>query len=203
VRQLVKKIPLMRYLAARVQNVPRRAVLKVMPRGSVCAEIGVDRGDFSHRILQTVQPHRLHLIDPWEYMVSDEYKESRYGGRFGGNQAQMDARYASVLRRFRSAIDAGQVVVHRAYSQDIAPDFDDDYFDWVYVDGNHLYEYVKQDLELFYPRLKPGGYIAGDDYISGGWWQGGVKQAVDEFVASGRVTVVLLKNGQFILQKTR
>ena len=38
------------------------------------------------------------------------------------------------------------------------------YFDWIYIDGNHTYEYVKQDLEGYRPKVKPGGYMAGDDY---------------------------------------
>jgi hypothetical protein len=41
----------------------------------------------------------------------------------------------------------------------------------------------------------------GVKYATGGWWQGGVKRAVDEFVASGAVEVVVIRNRQFVLRR--
>jgi cephalosporin hydroxylase len=37
-------------------------------------------------------------------------------------------------------------------------------FDWIYIDGDHHYEAVLQDLELYFPKVKVGGYIVYDDY---------------------------------------
>jgi methyltransferase family protein len=37
------------------------------------------------------------------------------------------------------------------------------YFDWIYVDGDHQYEAVKKGLESYLPKVKPGGFITGDD----------------------------------------
>jgi cephalosporin hydroxylase len=71
----------------------------------------------------------------------------------------------------------------------------------VYIDGNHVYEFVKSDLELFYRKVKTGGYIAGDDYELGRWWKGGVKRAVDEFLKKMPVELVEIQNYQFILRK--
>jgi len=71
----------------------------------------------------------------------------------------------------------------------------------VYIDGNHLYEFVKSDLELYYHKVRSGGYIAGDDYEIGGWWKSGVKLAVDEFVKNRAVEVVDIRDRQFILRK--
>ena len=74
-------------------------------------------------------------------------------------------------------------------------------FDWVYVDGNHLYDYVRSDLALYDPKVKPGGLIAGDDYGDAGWWEDGVTRAVDEFVAERGYEVVSLAAHQFVLRK--
>jgi hypothetical protein len=93
------------------------------------------------------------------------------------------------------------VRIHRGYSTDILNEFPDKYFDWIYIDGNHLYEFVKQDLALSFKKTRPSGYITGDDYTSGGWWQGGVKRAVDEFVREKPVKLVEIRNGQFIIKK--
>ena len=45
---------------------------------------------------------------------------------------------------FNTLIDQGKVEVNRGTSEDVAQNFPDEYFYWVYIDGNHLYEYVKK-----------------------------------------------------------
>lgn len=55
--------------------------------------------------------------------------------------------------------------------------YPDKSLEFVFIDANHEYEAVKADLEAWYPKVKPGGHIAGHDYIS----DPRVKQAVDEF----------------------
>jgi len=167
--------------------------------GSVGAEIGVWEGDFSVKMLQEIRPSKLHLIDPWAFEKSEEYKEAWYGGE--GGQQEMDARYEGVLSRFDDEIDAGTVVVHRQPSDVASGAFRDEYFDWVYIDGNHLYEFVKKDLELYYSKVKTGGYITGDDYVRTGWWEGGVKKALDEFLEKNQVELVELRSTQFVLKK--
>ncbi len=113
----------------------------------------------------------------------------------------MNNRYQLVTQMFADEIKSGQVEIHRDFSNNICQDFADNYFDWIYIDGNHLYEYVKQDLELYYGKVKTGGLITGDDYFQGGWWNGGVVKAVNEFVINYNLHVVLIQNGQYILQK--
>jgi hypothetical protein len=175
----------------------RRSLLEMLPKHSVGAEIGVHKGDFSAVILATVAPVRLHLIDPWHYESSSTYERAWYGGQAKGGQTEMDERYESVLERFEDDIEAGTVVVHRAESAPVLASLPDDYFDWVYVDGNHLYEYVRQDLDWSLRKTKRGGLITGDDYREGGWWEGGVKQAVDEVVAAGAARLVHCEHGQY------
>jgi len=180
--------------------VGRDWLFEIVPKGSVCAEIGVWQGEFSEKILSNVAPADLHLIDPWRYVADDRYERARYGGKAGG-QAEMDAAYEHVVRRFARPIARGIVTLHRKTSERAALMFADAYFDWVYVDGNHLYEFVRQDLELFEPKVKPGGLIAGDDYGRTGWWDDGVTRAVDEFVAARGCQVVGIDNHQFVLRK--
>ena len=180
----------------------RRFLLDLLPKHSVGAEIGVHLGDFSQQILDITAPEELHLIDPWEHQTLDIFREAWYGGKAEGGQKEMDERYSHVCKRFDQEIRVGQVKVHRGYSTDMLEQFPDEYFDWVYIDGNHLYEYVKKDLEVSLRKTKSTGLITGDDYIEGGWWKSGIIKAVDEFSTNGVVQLVEIRNRQFIFRKS-
>lgn len=152
-------------------------------------------GEFSKRILSVVKPERLHLIDPWIK------GEGLFGNQAVSEQAVVDARYARVREQFAEEIATDQVRIHRNLSDEISDEFEDSYFDWIYIDGNHLYEYVKQDLELYYPKVKDGGYLTGDDYGIEGWWENGIQKAVDEFVSQSPELILEVKGTQFIIRK--
>ena len=178
----------------------RSSLLKLVPAGAICAEIGVWKGDFSQRILDTVAPTELHLVDPWEAMQEGAYADAWYGGRLEQGQPGMDAVHAGVLARFARARDAGVVHVQRLPSTEAARLFPDGYFDFAYIDGNHFEDYVRADLAAWSDKVRPGGLIGGDDYGLAGWWDDGVTRAVDAFVRSGSATLVLLERTQFALR---
>lgn len=192
---------LIRRARARSAREHRRRLLEALPKESVGAEIGVHVGDFSSAILRVVRPARLHLIDPWEHEVGEAYGDAWYGGGAVGGQDTMDMRFRAVTARFAAEITSGRVVVHRSRAAAIADSFRDGYFDWVYIDGNHLYEYVKLDLEKYYSKVKSGGTIAGDDYGLEGWWDNGVQRAVDEFVEGWTSVSLTMKGTQFLIRK--
>ena len=180
----------------------RDFLLQKIPKKSEGVEIGVHEGNFSERILEIVLPKKLYLIDPWKLEQDEVYDESYYGKKKIVNQNIMDERFHNVRKRFEKEIKNNQIIIKRGYSEEILKDFHNDSLDWVYIDGNHLYEFVKKDLELCFMKIKNGGYICGDDYNDGGWWKGGVKKAVDEFVSSNnKIKVIEIKADQFILQK--
>jgi hypothetical protein len=160
VKQALKKIPglvpFVRWMRGAPLVLPREKILRAMPSQSVGAEIGVHEGDFSERILKEASPKRLHLIDPWKHFGESEYEQSWYGGK-DIEQREMDRRFERVKQRFRSRIESGKVQIHRATSSQAVEQFDDAYFDWVYIDGNHLYEYVRSDLQAYAPKVKRGG----------------------------------------------
>jgi hypothetical protein len=182
------------------RSAPRRQkLLEMIPHGGMCAEVGVWRGDFSARILELARPSQLHLIDPWRAFDDDTYEGAWYGGQLEQGQADMDAVYQGVVDRFAEQRARGIVRVHRMMSTEAAATFSDSFFDFVYIDGNHTYEFVLADLQAFAPKVRPGGLLAGDDYGVQGWWGDGVTRAVDEFVRSGAATVVMLEQSQFVL----
>ena len=178
---------------------PRVRLLEEVPKGSSCAEIGVWKGDFSARILEVVRPAKLHLVDPWRVVDDEAYTGALYGSLSGG-QEQMDTIHAGVLERFAREVRDGAVEVHRLPSLDAVERFGAGELDFVYVDGNHLYEFVQADLDAWAKKIRVGGLLGGDDYGVRGWWDDGVTRAVDEFVGAGRGEVVLLEDRQFLLR---
>ncbi len=84
-----------------------------------------------------------------------------------------------VRRRFKSEIDCGKVVVHRAFSYEAISSFSDPFFDFIYIDACHIYEAVLWDLEHYLPKLRGGGLLCGHDYVEHPSF--GVVKAVDEF----------------------
>lgn len=201
----LKRIPglrkTVRFLSGKPIHDARDYLLARMPRGSVCAEIGVHRGQFSRRIMRQIKPAMLHLIDPWQHNNQPPYDKTLYGGLGDSGQLIMDARYEAVKKTFDREIRRGRVVIHRRYSSDLAQEFNDGYFDWIYMDSNPQYEFVRQDLELYYPKIKPGGFITGDNYAMEGWWNNEAQKAVDEFVTQRAELTLLVKETQFMIKK--
>jgi hypothetical protein len=162
----------------------------LLPRHGVVAEIGVWEGAFSRELLDRLEPVQLHLVDPWAFVP--QYDESWYGGGVAQSQDDMDNIFRGVRDRFAKEIAGGRVVLHRTTSLNAAASIGAERFDVVYIDGDHTYDAVRADLQAWAPLLNPDGVLAGDDYDDGGWWQGGVKRAVDEFaeLSTWRLTII-------------
>jgi hypothetical protein len=184
----------------RQRTLDRQRLLSLLPPDGVCAEVGTWRGDFAAAILRASKPKQLYLVDPWEHRSEEKYEQACYGGTVATGQEGMDAIYESVINRFQAEIDSGKVLVRRARSADAAASFAAESLDWVYIDADHSYEGVKRDLEAYFPLVKPGGILAGDDYGQKDSWYGlGVAEAVDEFAERGFALKVI--GTQYLLKK--
>lgn len=130
-------------------------------------EIGTHLGLFAEQLLERWEGACLHLVDPWQTAMPDYHDDiSVMGDREPHYRAAM-----ARLERFE-----GRFQVHRKTSLEACATFDDSSLDFVYVDGNHAYEHVKQDVEAWWPKVKPGGLLAGHDW--GGEWRRNVRRAV-------------------------
>ena len=162
-------------------SIARTDLLHLLPKGGEVAEIGVATGEFSQEILARAKPRKLHLVDPWTHQERDDYQ------RDGNNvdDRTQEQRFQDVSTRFAAERAAGQVEIHRAYSQDVAGDFADGQLDWLYIDGLHSYEGVASDLRHYKDKVKPEGFILGHDYTNHARAQEmdfGVVEAVNDFV---------------------
>ncbi len=85
--------------------------------------------------------------------------------------------YAACLGNIFACEAERKVTLIALPSERAAKLFEDHYFDCVFIDAAHTYEAASNDIALWRNKVKPGGFIAGDDYVKP--W-GGVIQAVDE-----------------------
>tara|TARA_Y100000114_G_C11759776_1_gene328880 strand:+ start:1130 stop:1873 length:744 start_codon:yes stop_codon:yes gene_type:complete len=119
-------------------------------------EIGVANGSNSMRIFDSLKPGIMYLVDPW---VS---QNNRAADR-GSNQDQHSSALKEAKERF---FIYSNVIFMKAYAEQVVNDFPDEYFDFIYVDGDHSYEGCKKDLFMWYPKVKFGGFLGGHDFTN-------------------------------------
>ncbi|MFK7802960.1 MAG: class I SAM-dependent methyltransferase [Anaerolineae bacterium] len=137
----------------------RLSILERMSKGGIVAEVGVQTGQFSQIILDICSPAELHLID-------------------------LDLKAFGIKDKFQEKINTDIVHLLEGDSSTLLQEsFPENYFDFIYIDGDHRYEGVKRDIEAAKSKLKPGGYLLFNDYT---YWSPvecmayGVMQAVNE-----------------------
>jgi len=130
----------------------------------VGVEIGVLKGVNAKIMLQNLPMKMLYLVDPYcTYVDHDEIIQ---------NFADCLPLAKRNLSKFE---DKTTFIIKKS---DEAVDLIPDNLDFVYIDGNHAYDFVKRDIELYWPKIRRGGVLGGHDFHIG--WKG-VAKAVVEF----------------------
>jgi hypothetical protein len=118
-------------------------------------EIGVFCGFNLVSVGHTFGSHpdsKLYAIDPWSnYEGYNEFLETQ------------DYNYRCYKNNIKVGNIEEKVVELRGFSHEIMPKFDDNFFDIVYVDGSHQYDFVVIDCKLAAQKVKSGAYIIVDD----------------------------------------
>ena len=140
------------------------SILYLVKPGMKVCEIGVRSGESSLAFLEAGA--FLYMVDPWE--AYPEYSESACYNFPDDYQKSLE----------RVAHFPGKYKIIRKKSDDALADVPDD-LDFVYIDANHAYDFVKRDMENWWPKITQGGWLTGDDYE-----MPEVKRAVNEFVES-------------------
>ena len=197
-------------------NRDSKDIMYLVGKGTIGAEIGVWKANTSVNFVKR-GVKELHLVDAWSVEV---YKEGigetgewgsyekyleRYKQVTGGTteehfKAYYEKTYNSVVKRFQKM---EHVHVHRMSSNDWFETQQDNYFDWIYLDGDHSHEGVLRDLHSSLRVVKAGGIILGDDYRWPSQKHGkpGVTSGVDEFIEiTGLKLVQEGKSTQFSIQ---
>ena len=160
-------------------------IISISNDGDIFVEIGSWLGRstcyMAEQIKNSGKKIEFHCIDP-------------YIGTPGDASWNPDGYYQEFLNNMKNAKVDDIVISHKIESEEASSLFENESLKFVYIDGNHEYGFVKKDLELFYPKLKSNGVLAGHDYQ-----YKGVNVAVDEFFenefeTNQRTNLTFIKN---------
>ena len=137
-------------------------------------EIGTFAGESTEIFLKSNAFKTLYCIDPYiqGFDPNDEstsellpFAEKRFDKKFKDNK---------IIKKIKCKSD------------DAINLFEDNSIDFIYIDGNHQYKFVKNDIINYFPKIKIGGIISGHDYETSEktFHIRGVKKAVDEYFKS-------------------
>lgn len=143
------------------------------------AEIGVMHAGYSESVLKHWHGQKYYMVDLWGRQDAAVYREKT-------DDIDYEAKYRdsmAVAERFPI------VTVIRDYSVRAAQQVEDGSLDWVFIDANHSYRSVLEDMDAWFPKLRPGGVFAGHDYGHDTnyphWCE--VKPAVDRWMAEHNI----------------
>ena len=119
-------------------------------------EVGVSKGEYARTILSKFLGH-LYLVDLWAMQDPQEYEdiantEDHESNIYlcAANLSEYQSRYTMVRKKSLLA----------------ANDFENESLDFVYLDANLKYSFVKSDIEAWFPKIRTGGIISGHDYFN-------------------------------------
>lgn len=158
-------------------------LLNTMELKGTAVEIGTHHGDFAKSLLLQWHGKQLLCVDPWK--ATPEYAEQEL--LLANRRESREEDYKVARRNLYKYIYDHRCVLYRMTSAKAAERVTDGALDFVYLDGDHRTEAVLADLQLWWPKLRSGGVLAGHDLVCPGekfgGWAGMIQPAVFSFFA--------------------
>ena len=153
-------------------------VMELVPVNGIYGEIGVFKGEFSKELCK-LNPTKLCLFDLFEGNCGSGDVD---GNNFTNTNMNTSYNNLKNWKEYESVIE-----LYKGDSSTQLSTFSDNYFDMLYIDGDHSYQGCKKDLLVAMRKVKKNGssWIMGHDYEMNMEkaktnYSFGVKQAVDE-----------------------
>ena len=117
----------------------------------------------------------VYCIDTWEWVVYENTNNAWFIST--QNPTDTEIEFDKNIKHYKNFVKIkGNSIIYGNL-------FKDNLFDCVYIDAMHDYDNVKFDINMWYPKVKVGGYICGHDYTPVES-NGGVIKAVNEIFTS-------------------
>jgi len=165
--------------------------LKYCPDNSIFVEIGSWMGRstcyMGEGIKNSQKNIKFYAIDTWEGSEEPQHKET-----IEKLKNQKLSLFDTFNFHLKSCEVSEYVTPFQTTSLTAAEQFEDNSLDFVHIDASHDYENVLEDIRAWYPKIKPGGFLTGDDYVIN--W-GGVIRAVNEYFTNKSVLLLDRQDG--------
>ena len=161
-------------------------ILKTIGLNKKICELGVFRGKNLWDLAMLSDADLVVGIDAWDQKIDHLWTQETHDQNYN----YVMQKVVEKIKRKCHKID---IKILRGDHSILVKEFDNEYFDYVYIDSDHSYECVKKDINQWYPKIKEGGIIAGHDYCKRtvkrdtGTTVFGVIKAVDEFITNNRI----------------
>lgn len=148
--------------------------VKELQTGNVFVEVGSYLGKSLIFFLEMMKRHKKDII----VCSVDHFKGTP-------NEPLKTDFYEEFLDNIESCGYSEDVSIYKMTSEDAAYKFPNQLIDICFIDANHEYEEVKKDINLWLPKVKPGGILAGHDIDFPGVWRA-VNECLPEFYVNNR-----------------
>ena len=116
-------------------------------------EIGTGTGTNALTLTRNNPEMKLYCIDAWKiYDGLHDYPSDEF----------LQAYYELACRRLKPHKNVEFI---RKLSMDAVNMFDDESLDFVYIDANHEWPFVTQDIFYWAKKVRPNGIVSGHDYL--------------------------------------
>jgi Methyltransferase domain len=170
-------------------------ILDRLPQDAVMVEVGVYAGALAQHLLTERPDVMIHCVDSWLGAARQPRAYVASGDTHAklSQERQNELRVLAVGRLMPFGLRAK---IWHGDSVAAADAFADESLDMAYLDGRHDYDGVKADIDAWWPKVKPGGWLGGDDYMQvDPRFSFGVELAVKEFVSTEIVNGLELAPG--------
>ena len=117
------------------------------------AEIGVYSGEYTEVLCRAIPGSKIFGVDAWE----------KYKGYFDVKGKQ--ERYDRIYEQAKARLAPYDCRLIKKWSMDAVKDFADESLDFVYLDGNHDFSHVTEDIHAWEKKIKKGGIVSGHDFL--------------------------------------
>lgn len=153
-----------------------------VPTNGKIVEVGCWKGkSIAYLAVEAINSRKninIYAVDTW------------LGSNISEHNSDKSIQQNTLYELFLSNIDPvfHVIIPIRMASVEASKQFEDLSLDAIFIDANHEYKFVKEDIEAWYPKLKHGGIMCGHDY-DGGPFSGhpGVRDAVHEFFGKAKI----------------
>lgn len=140
----------------------KQAVTYFDGRPIIAVEVGVAAGANAKRIFESLNVQKIFLIDSWK----PEYNPECYDWLI------------RACKEFEGYTGKTVMIRHDAIAS--AELFQNRTIDYLYLDDNHAPSHVYREIVAYFPKVRPGGIIAGHDWADNDRASAAVKQFCKE-----------------------